>query len=590
MYQFYYAEKPLGWKRRECRDDVRNHFIIEAVRPAMWEEHCLECSAPACYGNCVYYQERSDGRCKRFENGLFTFKEEKACCGQGAHVTFRQWADMMTIVFPAMLKSEGYTALFLKNQKKGRQLEKIAKGPLPQKIRWESIRTVEYLRRRGLRKLEGLDNVPDAFLFHGYSYNKESYHLILEVYDDEIPLYKTSLPIAEGENLFVIDREQLSPDCWKANNLIKIYPENNIRADLDLLWCDFVKGRPVESERPAGSIKCVVWDLDDTLWDGILIESDPDELRPRSFVVETIKALDERGILQSIASKNEYEQAWPVLERLGLSNYFLYPQISWGAKSGAIKQIARLLNIGEDTLALIDDSAFERKQVQSVLPQVRTYDGAHPEKLLAFPEFNVMVTKESKSRRKMYQAQAKRNEILSEEKDGLLSFLRKSNLRIRVFRPETEEEILRCYELVVRTNQLNMSGKKYGEAEFRQVLDKEESTNFSIECRDDFGEYGIVGYGQYKKEEGQLVFTEFALSCRVAGKYVESALFHALLMHENLPIGIFPVQITKKNELLRRTLQNIGFCLIQKDQKELKYQFHADLTCYDLVKVDMDLK
>ena len=83
MYQFYYADTSTGWNRKECKENIRDRFQITAVRPTMWEEHCLECSAPACFESCVHYQARSDGRCKRFENGLLTFMDEKACCGQG---------------------------------------------------------------------------------------------------------------------------------------------------------------------------------------------------------------------------------------------------------------------------------------------------------------------------------------------------------------------------------------------------------------------------------------------------------------------------------------------------------------------------
>ena len=95
MYQFYYADKSKTYDRKPCQQNIRDHFRITAVRPAMWEEHCLECSAPVCFESCVHYKARSDGRCKRFENGLLTFPEEKACCGQGVRVKFRKWGNMM---------------------------------------------------------------------------------------------------------------------------------------------------------------------------------------------------------------------------------------------------------------------------------------------------------------------------------------------------------------------------------------------------------------------------------------------------------------------------------------------------------------
>ncbi|MBT5306548.1 MAG: HAD-IIIC family phosphatase, partial [Candidatus Scalindua sp.] len=98
-----------------------------------------------------------------------------------------------------------------------------------------------------------------------------------------------------------------------------------------------------EEER---KIKCVVWDLDDTLWDGVLMEHDPCLLK--RGVVDTIKELDDRGLLQSIASKNEESSAMEKLKSYGLSDYFLYPMINFDSKSSSIEKIATLLNIGTD--------------------------------------------------------------------------------------------------------------------------------------------------------------------------------------------------------------------------------------------------
>lgn len=584
MYQFYYADMSQPLKKSIYKDDIRRHFNIRSIRPAMWEEHCLECSAPLCYHNCLHYMPRSDGRCKRFENGFVAFYIEKACCEQAVHVKFRKWANMMTIIFPAMLSTDDYYKLFNKNQKLGEKLKKIIDSNLPTKLRWEIIRSVEYLRRKKLRNIQNSDVVPDAFLFHGYSYYSQSFKLIIEVYNDHTPVYRTSLNIEPGENLFVINQDQLSGECWTANNLVKIYPENDLEVEMDILWCDFVRGNNIESEKPAEKVKCVVWDLDNTLWNGTLIESDnPEELKIRPGVVEIIHELDQRGIIQSIASKNDMDMAWPVVEKLGLAEYFLYPQIHWNAKSDSIKQIAKALNIGIDTFAFIDDSNFERMQVQSVLPQVRVYTEEEMQSILQRPEFKVMVTEESKKRRAMYQAEEKRHAIMTEGNQGTIDFLKKCHLNIHIFTPETESQILRCYELVVRTNQLNMSGRKYSKDEFNNVFSRPNHRNFAFSCSDDFGEYGIVGFGQYRIEKDNLIFTEFAMSCRVAGKYVESALFANLLEIESCIQGVFEVQKTKKNILLRRTLEEIGFLERGCNDATVLYHFLSELKFKDLV-------
>lgn len=585
MYQFYYADKSQTWNRTPCQENIRDLFQITAVRPAMWEEHCLECSAPACFETCVHYLPRSDGRCKRFENGLLTFADEKACCGQGIHVKFRKWGNMMTVLFPAMLDEVQYASMQKKNESFGSFMGKVERSKLPRSLRWQCIRFPEYLRRRSLRKLTGLDNTADAFLFHGYSYSKESYHLIVEIYDDHTPVWKTSIAIYPGENISVIPK--LSEECSKPGNLVKVYPENNLEAELDILWCDFAKGKPINAEQPAAKVKCVVWDLDNTIWNGTLVETeDPMTLTLNHGIQELIEELDQRGIIQSVASKNDYESAMKVLNHLGIAEYFFYPQITWGPKSDSMEQIAKCLNIGIDTLALIDDTAFERQQVRSVWPQVRTYDVTELESLLSCPEFDVPITAESRNRRVMYRAEEQRNILLKSKHTNIVEFLRKCNLKLHVFSPTTEEEKLRCYELIIRTNQLNMSGNKYSPEEFEEVLARVGHKNFAFSCSDDFGEYGIVGFGQYRVEDGILIITEFAMSCRVAGKYVESALFTHLLENENCDCGSFTVRKTKKNNLLRNTLEQIGFQSERDSSETVSYNFTANLLHRTVVSIE----
>ena len=584
MYQFYYSDN-REYQHAELKQKISDHFNVEKVRPTMWEEHCLECSATVCFGNCAHYAARRDGRCMRFDNGIRTFEKASACCGQGARLKFRKWANMMTIIYPGMLSPEEYNKLTAKNEKLGKRLRSAVNSKLPTGLRWQYIRTIEYLRRRRLRRLAADTPKPDAFVFHGYSYGKESFNLIMEVFDGHTPLFRQAIPISQGENLTIIPGDKLLPCCSTPGYLVKLYPENDIEAELDILWCDFVQGGFVEKDAPAEKVKCLVWDLDNTLWNGILIETEDNEsLELKAGVLETIKKLDERGIIQSIASKNDFAPAMEQLEKLGISEYFLYPEIHWNAKSASIKNIAANLNIGVDAMAFIDDSVFEREQVHSALPEVRTYDALEVEKLTELPEFDVIVTDESRHRREMYRAEEKRNALMASGNDDTVSFLRKCNLRIKVFAPQTEADITRCFELVNRTNQLNMSGRRYTRNEFDALLSKIGQTSIAFSCRDDFGSYGIVGFMQYRKDNCELCFTEFAMSCRVAGKYVESALFTHVLNDTCCEKGTLTVHKTKKNVLLRKTFESIGFAVEQANAETVKYDVTLPLMHSDLVR------
>ena len=133
-----------------------------------------------------------------------------------------------------------------------------------------------------------------------------------------------------------------------------------------------------ESSRRKKAIKCLVWDLDNTLWDEVLLEDRVVFLRDN--VVATIEALDSRGILQSIASRNDYDSAMQQLAEFDLDEYFLYPQINWGSKASSIQTIVQSINIGMDTIAFIDDQQFERL-LAGERPHVGHFAAAHPDSL-----------------------------------------------------------------------------------------------------------------------------------------------------------------------------------------------------------------
>jgi HAD superfamily phosphatase (TIGR01681 family) len=134
-------------------------------------------------------------------------------------------------------------------------------------------------------------------------------------------------------------------------------------------------GPPTPAEaapaRPAALAKVVVWDLDETLWTGTLAEVGAEGVTVRPEAEATVRALDARGVLQSVASKNDPAEALAALERFGLAEFFLHPQVGWGPKSGAVARIARALDLGLDSFVFLDDQPFERGEVTDAHPGVR---------------------------------------------------------------------------------------------------------------------------------------------------------------------------------------------------------------------------
>ena len=277
-----------------------------------------------------------------------------------------------------------------------------------------------------------------------------------------------------------------------------------------------------EPSVPARFVKLVIWDLDNTVWDGILAENGPEGIRLRPDVVRTLKALDARGILHSAASKNDSEPALAALERFGLADYFLAPQIGWGPKSAMIRAVAEDLGLGLDSVAFVDDAAWERGEVAAALPAVRVYRESDAARLPERPEFSPPLSAESGRRRESYRAELVRRGRQAAFGTNLDAFLRDCGLRLELFRPEDETAIVRCRELVQRTNRLTLAGRRYDEGAFAALLASSEA--WAVKCRDRFGDYGTVGFLAVRVSDASAELAEFVMSCRVAGKRCEERL------------------------------------------------------------------
>ena len=162
------------------------------------------------------------------------------------------------------------------------------------------------------------------------------------------------------------------------------------------------------------------------------------ERKLRKNVELVVRTLDERGILQTVASKNHHDDAWRLVESFGLGQYILHPAINWDEKSLSLTRIAKKLNIGIDTFALIDDSSFERAQVERALPTVRTYPESELLELLERSEFAVPITQESKTRRLSYVTEVQRQETSTQFGDDYEAFLRSCSIHMRGLRPSVQ--------------------------------------------------------------------------------------------------------------------------------------------------------
>lgn len=261
------------------------------------------------------------------------------------------------------------------------------------------------------------------------------------------------------------------------------------------------------------TVKCLVWDLDNTLWRGTLSEGDDCLLAPG--VAELIETLDARGILQSVASKNDHDLAWARLEELGLARYFVLPQIGWWPKSESVRAIAEELKFAEGTIAFVDDQPAERAEVAFHLPRVRCYTAEQVAELAGLDEFTpATVTEDSRRRREMYQAGFRREAARTGFGGPDEQFVRSLELVMRIERA-APEQLARVEELTLRTSQMNATGVHYSDGDLRALIDDPAHEVLVVSMSDKFGPHGAVGVVLLATGDRAWHLKLLATSCRV---------------------------------------------------------------------------
>jgi FkbH-like protein len=260
-------------------------------------------------------------------------------------------------------------------------------------------------------------------------------------------------------------------------------------------------------------VKCVVWDLDNTIWEGILLENAEVRLKPR--IREAIETLDRRGILHSIASRNDHDMAMAKLRDFGIAEYFLYPEIRWDAKSVSLHNIKENLNIGYDTILFLDDQPFDRDEVASVHGEVWCLDSCHYLEILEHPRLNPKyVTGDSALRRRMYLDDIERRKEEEAYVGPKESFLRQLDMVFDITEAQ-EADLVRAEELTYRTNQLNATGEKYT-VESLDAMRRDGRYKILIcELADKYGSYGKIGLALVERVPETWNLKLLLFSCRV---------------------------------------------------------------------------
>lgn len=324
-------------------------------------------------------------------------------------------------------------------------------------------------------------------------------------------------------------------------------------------------------------VKCIIVDLDNTLWTGVIRET-PNlaNLKVRKADIETLYHLTQRGILIAICSKNDPDE-WIRVEKLLKSNApaflrkIVTKKLNWLPKSQNIKAIVDELNIDIGTIAFIDDNEFEKNEVKSAYPTVRVYSDTEISGLLDLVEFQPnRLTQDSLERSAFYQQEIKRKESLEQSYQKNVSYedyLQSTKLKVKI---ETinDEDLPRAFELLDRTNQLNITLKRTTLEQLINYHKRPETyLMYMIEMSDKYGDYGKIGVviaELISGGGGKARLIEFALSCRGMGRKIEQVLISHILtvcktVHGLDYVFIEVTPTSKNKQLYDQLINDINF-------------------------------
>jgi FkbH-like protein len=412
---------------------------------------------------------------------------------------------------------------------------------------------------------------------HGYLAYQESLSHMELIKTYELELYKLAKKM---EGVYILDANQILAKNGfisgiEANSASGYY-DHLSRAGANEIVNNFIYQMNVLSPDIA-RIKCCVFDLDNTLWNGILREDGPSGVAPRWNVIDALNDFESRGILLAICSKNDPHEIEHLPKLLGLAvfNKIVSKKINWLPKSHNLKEIAKELNIAIDSLAFFDDNPRERAEVALNCPNVRVFTDNDIINVLNYPEFEPIggLTKEAFTRTNKYLEQAKRKEEESNIDLGNYEiFLKSSKFELKLERP-CAGDFSRVEELIQRSNQLNATMLRTNKESLLEMYRNEDHFRFFIaDLNDKFGSYGLIGIIVAEKlSTNDWQVLELAFSCRAMGRKVEHALINHLskeAKREGANQILLNFVKTEKNQEILKILTELDFHNITNSQHD----------------------
>lgn len=343
--------------------------------------------------------------------------------------------------------------------------------------------------------------------------------------------------------------------------------------------------------------KALIFDCDNTLWKGILGEDGFNQIimsskqkggTPYEEVQTLALSLQKKGILLCLCSKNNAPDVDEVFEKnpyMKIRNKHLsLKMINWNDKVSNLREIQRVLNIGFDSFVYIDDSDFELEFINRILPDVTTVKV--PQKIFYYPIairevinlfYSQTLSPEDIRRGEMYRDQKKRANLKISHK-SLIDYLRALEMRMNVFVNE-KSHLSRISQMTQKTNQFNLTTKRYTEKEILSFIENPNVDIFSISVSDKIGDSGITGLAIVFKKNQVAHFDTFLMSCRIIGRNIEYTFFDFIIdFLKRIKIKKITAEYIKttKNGQVNDLFDRLNFQVKIKNDYFSKYELNID--------------
>lgn len=266
------------------------------------------------------------------------------------------------------------------------------------------------------------------------------------------------------------------------------------------------------------NIKLIIWDLDDTLWQGTISEGEV--VIPAAYI-RLIQRITDCGIVNAICSKNDEAIVNAKLEEYHIKEYFVFNSIDWTPKGGRISNMIQNMGLRPVNVLFIDDNTHNLQEAQYLIPDIMTAMPDIIPELISY--FDAMPAKDVKHNRLQQYKVLKQKQTAKAAAEDNIAFLYSTHTKV-IIKHDCMAHLDRIYELVNRTNQLNFTKLRSTREELAAMLTADNISSGYVEVEDDYGKYGIVGF--YAIKDNTCV--HFLFSCRTMGQGIEQYVYSIL--------------------------------------------------------------